>query len=117
MRTMALDIVRLHISLVSEFFVFTDMAVRSPGFSADATPANMPEASNSLTTAHFLVRALGELLESVNEVNALEISSEVSASLKAFVESARWRFEDVLTMAWLRGQSLVLFLFLLRAPA
>ena len=104
-RTMALDIVRLHISLVSEFFVFTDMAVRSPGFSADNTPANMPDASNSLTTAHFLVRALGELLESVNEVNALEISSEVSASLKAFVESARWRFEDVLTMAWLRGSS------------
>jgi exocyst complex component 2 len=101
---MALDVVKLYISLVSEFFVFSDMAVRSPSLSADMMPANMPEGSNSLTTAHYLIKLLGDIQECVNEVNGLEISAETSTSLKGLLESARWRFDDIFMHVWVRGK-------------
>ncbi|KAI0711370.1 exocyst complex component Sec5-domain-containing protein [Earliella scabrosa] len=99
-RTMALDIVKLYIALLSEFFMFSDMAVMSPG--RNATPPLFPKSSNSLTTAHHLMKVLGEIQDSVNDVSGMEISSEATSSLKALLESARWKFEDLLISAWLR---------------
>ena len=103
-RTMALDIVKLYMSLLSEFFMFSDMAVMmSPNASSSGTPALLPRDSNALTTLHHLTRILGEIQDSVNEINGMDISSEASASLKALLESARWKFEDILIQSWLRG--------------
>lgn len=36
----------------------------------------------------------------------MEISSETNQILKSLHESAKWRFTDVLTNAWLRGEGL-----------
>lgn len=41
----------------------------------------------------------------MNELNAMEISGDVSASLKGLLDSTKWRFEDVLITAWLRGNA------------
>ena len=100
-RTMALDIIKLYISLLSEFFMFSDMAVMSPGRST--APPMFPKASNSLTTAHHFMKILGEIQDSVNDVTGMEISGEATSSLKSLLESARWKFEDLLVNAWLRG--------------
>jgi exocyst complex component 2 len=109
---MALDIVKLYISLISDFFKLSDMAVMtSPSSNAPTLPL-LPADSHSLVTAHYLLRILGELQESVSEVNGMEISSEASSSLKNFLESAKWRFTDILVSAWLRGESILLFLCL-----
>lgn len=106
---MALDIVKLYISLISEFFLLSDKAVSSPtANNASATPPLLPKNSNALTTAHYLTRILGEVQETVNEIAALEISSEVSANTKGFLESTRWKFEDVLIHTWLRGNYLLI---------
>jgi exocyst complex component 2 len=102
---MALDIVKLYVSLVSEFFLLSDKAVTSPQLNSDATPPLFPGDSNSLTTAHYLAKILGEVQETVNEVNALAISSDVGSILNGFLESSRWKFEDVLVHSWLRGMS------------
>ncbi|KAI0030356.1 exocyst complex component Sec5-domain-containing protein [Vararia minispora EC-137] len=106
-RTMALEIVKLYISLLSEYFVFSDMAVRSPSLSADSMPSNLPENSNSLATGHYLIKILAEIQETVNEVNALDISAETSASLKNLLESAQWRFDDILMHTWIRDAKLL----------
>ena len=98
---MALDIVKLYIALLSEFFTFSDMAVMSPG--RNTAPPLFPESSNSLTTAHHLMKILGEIQDSVNDVTGIEISGEATSSLKALLESARWKFADLLVNAWLRG--------------
>ena len=102
-KTMAFDIVKLYISLLSEFFMFSEVAVKSPPSVPVPTPPLLPKDSNSLTTAHHLVKILGEIQECVNEINAMEISNDVGSSLKGMLESARWKFEDMLIHAWLRG--------------
>ncbi|KAI0360481.1 hypothetical protein OH77DRAFT_1445304 [Trametes cingulata] len=103
-RTMALDVIKLYISLLSEFFLFSDMAVMSPG--RDTTPPLFPKSSNSLTTAHHLMKILGEIQDSVNDVTGMEISSEATSSLKSLLESARWKFSDLLVNTWLRDANI-----------
>jgi exocyst complex component 2 len=101
-RTMAHEIIKLYVSLLSEFFVFSDMAVTTPQGEGSSAPF-LPEDSNSLTTAHYLMKILTEIQDNVNEINSMEISGEMSSSLKGLLESAKWGFEDVLTHAWVRG--------------
>ncbi|THH31004.1 hypothetical protein EUX98_g3179 [Antrodiella citrinella] len=106
-RTMALDVVKLYVSLLSEFFLFSDMAVMSPlGSASNTTPPLLPKDSNSLTTAFHLMKILGEIQESVNEISVMEISHDASSSLKSLLESARWKFEDILVTAWLRDTNI-----------
>ncbi|OSD08742.1 hypothetical protein PYCCODRAFT_1448893 [Trametes coccinea BRFM310] len=107
-RTMALDIIKLYISLLSEFFLFSDMAVMSPG--RNTTPPLFPKDSNSLTTAHHLMKILGEIQDSVNDVTGMEISSEATSILKNLLESARWKFTDLLVNAWLRDANIFYYL-------
>ncbi|KAF7349293.1 Exocyst complex component SEC5 [Mycena sanguinolenta] len=106
-KTMALDIIKLYISLVSQFFKLSDMAVTSPGGS---TPPELPTNSNSLCTAHYLMKILGEIQETVNELNVMEISNETASGLKSLLESAKWRFEDLLITSWLRDANLFYYL-------
>ncbi|CDO75740.1 hypothetical protein BN946_scf184921.g16 [Trametes cinnabarina] len=107
-RTMALDIIKLYISLLSEFFLISDMAVMSPG--RNTTPPLFPKDSNSLTTAHHLIKILGEIQDSVNDVTGMDISSEASSILKNLLESARWKFTDLLVNAWLRDANIFYYL-------
>jgi exocyst complex component 2 len=98
---MALDVIKLYVSLLSEFFVFSDMAVMTPP--TEGNLQLLPADSNSLTTAHYLMKILTEIQDNVNEVNSMEISGDMSSSLKGLLESAKWGFEDVLTHAWVKG--------------
>ena len=107
---MALDIVKLYIALVSEFFSLSDPAVRSSPKAkqlADpitGTSANfVPFGTTSLTASHYLAKIVGEIAECVNDVTAMEISSEANFGLNNLLVSARWKFEDVLCDLWLRG--------------
>ncbi|EIM87714.1 uncharacterized protein STEHIDRAFT_147005 [Stereum hirsutum FP-91666 SS1] len=104
--TMAFDIIKLYISILSEFFLLSDKAVASPAAGSAKPPPFFPLNSNVLTTAHYLMKVLGEIQESVNEINLMEINTgrgnDVNATLKELIESVRWKFEDVLITAWLR---------------
>ena len=99
---MALDIIKQYITLLSEFFTFSE-AMTSPSLGSSPTPPMLPKHSNTLTTMHHLTKILGEIQETVNEVNGMEISSEASSNLKGLLDSARWKFEDILVHAWIRG--------------
>ena len=100
---MALDIVKLYISFVAGFFTFSDIEITSPT-GLENRISFLPKASNSMTMAHFLIKVLGEVQETISEVSALEISSEVNANTKSFLESARRGFQETLIQAWKRGQ-------------
>lgn len=102
---MALDIVKLYISFIAGFFVLSDVEITSPASAENRVPI-LPKASNSITMAHFLTKVLGEVQETIGEVSTLEISSEVSANTKGFLESARRGFQETLIQAWKRGQVL-----------
>ena len=104
-RTMAADIIKVYITLISEFFKLSDVSLMANNDNRDnVTPPLLPIHSNSFTTVQFLMKILGEIQDCVNEANGMEISVEVTSGLKSLLESVRWRFEDILTRAWLRGK-------------
>ncbi|KIP09756.1 hypothetical protein PHLGIDRAFT_126060 [Phlebiopsis gigantea 11061_1 CR5-6] len=106
-RTMALEIVKQYISLLSEFFLFSDAAIiTSPSLGGSPTPPMLPRDSNTLTTLHHLTKILGEIQDCVNEINGMDISSEATSNLKGLLASARWKFDDVLVHDWLRDANL-----------
>lgn len=98
---MALDIVKLYISLISQFFSLSDVAVMSLPGSHSTPPKLLPENAHSLCTAHYLLKILTDVQETVTELNTMEISSD--GALRSLFESVKWRFEDILIHAWLRG--------------
>ncbi len=101
-KSMALDIIKLYISLVSRFFTLSDMAVMAS--SSTKPPPLLPKNSSSLSLAHYLMKILGDIQETVNDLNAMDISHEAALGLKNLLETARWRFEDILVGAWLSGR-------------
>ncbi|KAF8907521.1 exocyst complex component Sec5-domain-containing protein [Mucidula mucida] len=103
-KSMALDIIKLYISLVSRFFTLSDMAVMAS--SSTKPPPLLPKNSSSLSLAHYLMKILGDIQETVNDLNAMDISNEAALGLKNLLETARWRFEDILVGAWLRDAQL-----------
>ena len=109
---MALDIVKLYISLISQAFLLSDMVVMTSASSSSnyTPPPLLPKDSHSLSTAFHLQKIIVEVQDCVNDINALDISNEVTNGLKSLTESLKWRFEDVLMREWLRGM-LILFLF------
>lgn len=96
-RQMALDIIKLYINFLSEFFILSDILSNSP---TPNSPEYLPSHSNSLTTAHWLTKILSEVQDCVAEVGALELGE--GSLVKGLVESVRWRFDDVLVRSWLR---------------
>ncbi|KAF5367582.1 hypothetical protein D9758_003714 [Tetrapyrgos nigripes] len=111
-RIMALDIVKLYISLLSEFFRLSDIAIMSSpraSTTADNTPY-IPANSTSLSTAHYLMKISGEIQECVNELNSMDISNDVAASLKGLLDSVKWRFEEILIDAWQRDAKIFHYL-------
>lgn len=95
---MALDIIKLYINFLSEFFILSDVLSNSP---TPNSPEHLPSHSNSLTTAHWLTKILSEVQDCVTEIGALELGE--GGLVKGLVESMRWRFEDILVRSWLRG--------------
>ncbi|PFH47085.1 hypothetical protein AMATHDRAFT_68442 [Amanita thiersii Skay4041] len=102
-RTMALEVVKLFISLVSEFFNLSDVAVMaSPSANSSGPPPHIPTKSTALSTAYYLQKILTELQDCVNDVNALDVSNDVTSSLRSLMDSVKWRFNDILIHHWLR---------------
>lgn len=108
---MALEIAKLYITLMSEFFSLSDPAVKSKDREkkpadplAGTSAAFVPRGTTSLTAAHYMARMVGEIAECVSDVTGMEISSEANFGLNNLLISARWRFEDVLCDLWLRGE-------------
>jgi exocyst complex component 2 len=77
----------------------------SPGGSSSNQIPLLPANSNSLIAAQYLIKVLGEIQDCVYEVNVMEISNDAFVGLKDMMESLRWRFIDILTHTWLRGES------------
>ena len=99
---MALDIVKLYVSLLSEFFCLSDAVVMQRN-NSDSPPKLLPRHSNSLTTAHFLIKILIEIQDCASEVTGMDIVPEATSNLRNLVDSTRWKFGDILVRAWLRG--------------
>ena len=97
-----MDIIATYISLLSQFFSLSDIAVAS-NEAGMTEPKFIPPGTNSLSTSLYLSRILQEITECINDLSASDISNDAATSLKEFMDSARWKFEDVLGYTWIRG--------------
>lgn len=68
-------------------------------------PPFVPPVSNATTNAHYVLKVLNEVQDCANELGALELTGEATASLKELIASAKWRFEEVICSGWVRGES------------
>lgn len=117
---MTQDIVTLYVTLFSQFFTLSSStnspANLSTSFSAgDANsllplPPFVPPASNAMTISHWLQKTLTELSDCVSELGPLDLASEANQSFKELVASTRWRFEEAVCAAWVRGLSFSLYM-------
>jgi exocyst complex component 2 len=103
---MALDIVKLYISQISDFFKLSDVAIMTAPGASLVQPPHLPLNSHSICTAYYLNKILGDIHDTVNDLNSLDIAKD--SGLKGLLENARWRFVDFLVKAWLRGLSFTL---------
>ncbi|KAG8987405.1 hypothetical protein FRB90_003364, partial [Tulasnella sp. 427] len=114
-RTMALDIVKQYIAMMSEFFNLSDPAVKSSPKPttvpidplAGTTAVFVPPGTSSLASAYYLQKILSEIAEVVHDVSAVDISSEANFGLSNLLVSARWKFEEVLCGLWERDAHLL----------
>ncbi|KAF8634820.1 hypothetical protein AX17_004072 [Amanita inopinata Kibby_2008] len=117
-RSMAFDVVKLYVSLISELFNLSDVAVMASSNTANSDlPKCIPAKSTSLSTAHYLQKIVGELQDCINDVNALDVSNDVASSLRSLIDSVKWRFDDILIHAWLRDAAIFYYLETWRASA
>ncbi|KAK2461007.1 hypothetical protein APHAL10511_006948 [Amanita phalloides] len=115
-QTMALDIVKTYILLVSEFLNLSDITVMASATSNNF-PQHIPLNSTSLSAAYYLHKILGELQDCVNDINALDISNEIASSLRSLMESVKWRFDDIIINLWLRDALIFYYLESWKASA
>jgi exocyst complex component 2 len=102
---MALEIVQLYISLLSQFFALSDKAVATSSTDSTPLPSFVPQGSNSVVAASHLSKILGDISESVSDVSTAELSGDAALGLRNLLESARWKFEVALCQLWLQGNS------------
>ncbi|GAA5980926.1 hypothetical protein JCM10908_003921 [Rhodotorula pacifica] len=105
-RSMTHDIVTLYVALLSQYFSSpSPAALAQDANDPNATPP-MPEwvplSSNATTNSHWLVRILNEIADCGAELGALELSGEVTQTLKEIVSHVRGCFESAVCSGWIR---------------
>ncbi|CAE6406035.1 unnamed protein product [Rhizoctonia solani] len=107
-RTMALDIVRQYISLISEYFKLSDMAVStlSPTANGQVPSSFVPPSADSVSAAHWLQLILKEIVDCSREIGEMEIGGDAASMLKELIDGARWTFGDALCGLWLRDSKI-----------
>lgn len=108
-QAMSQDIVTLYVTLLSSFFTLSSSPSHSPNVSTDPNatpplPPFVPPNANAAANCHWLLKTLNELTECTSELASLELTKEANQSLKELVTSTRWRFEEALCSAWVRGE-------------
>jgi exocyst complex component 2 len=112
---MTIEIIKLYVSCISQFFTLSDVAIASSpnNPTANEPPEFLPQHSNSITTCHFASRVLAEIVETSSELEGIGgtlegeragSQMEVRTVLKGFVESCRWRFEEAICTTWSKGE-------------
>ena len=104
---MALEIIKLYVSSISQFFTLSDISVaESSKLTTDEIelPPFVPEGTSSLTACYHGESLVEEVSECVGELLAVEVAGEGGHGLRAMADSLRWRVEEVLAATWSSGE-------------
>lgn len=107
-RTMALEIIKLYISTLSQFFTLSDVAIAEAAIRKDGEdppiPAFVPSATTVIAACYFAEKLVEEVTECASELIAVDIGNEAGQGLRAMLDWLRWRFEEVIAATWARGR-------------
>lgn len=105
---MALEIVKLYTTTLSQFFTLSDVAIAESASRKEGEelpiPAFVPLGTTVLTACFFAERLADEVVECSAELMGVDVGSEAANSLRGMLESLRWRMEEVIGVTWSRGK-------------
>lgn len=112
---MTVEILKLYISLISQFFTLSDVAIASSpnNPTSQDCPEFVPAHSNSITTSHFTSRILTDIVDTCTELEGIGgvtsgekpgSQNDARNALKGLIESCRWRFEEAICSTWSQGE-------------
>lgn len=109
-RAMALEIIKLYISTLSQFFTLSDVAIAEAAIREDGEdppiPPFVPAGTTVIAACYFSERLLEDLAECAGELMVVDVGSEAGQGLRSTLDSLRWRFEEVIAATWARGKLL-----------
>ncbi|CAG8674429.1 4002_t:CDS:10, partial [Dentiscutata heterogama] len=97
-QNMAKGVIDLYASLLSEFFSLPPLS--GDHTSDRPTSSFIPVQSDSVTTCYFLTKILHGMRECVNDINSINMASDVSNALQILMEHTRWKFVEIICVAW-----------------
>ena len=109
-KSMALEVVKLYISLLSTFFTLSDISIsessRSKSQGEDMpVPSFVPPGTTVLSACHFGEKLVEDVNEGIGELMGVDIGSEAGNGLRNMLDSLKWRLQEVVTALWARGAS------------
>ena len=105
---MALEIIKLYTSTLSQFFTLSDVSVAESAIKKDGMdppiPPFVPAGTTVLAACYFSERLVEEVAECAGELMAVDVGNEAGQVLRSMLDSLRWRFEEVIAATWARGE-------------
>ena len=106
---MALEIIRLYTTTLSQIFTLSDVAIAEATIREDGEdppiPPFVPAGTTVMTACFFSEKLVEEVAECAGELMTVDVGGEAGQGLRSMLDSLRWRFEEVIAATWARGES------------
>jgi hypothetical protein len=100
---MALEVIKLYISLLSTFFTLSDPSI--PSKATEEVPSFVPPGTTVLAACHFAEKLVEDVNEGIGELMGVDIGQEAGNGLRNMLDSLKWRMQEVISALWARGTS------------
>ncbi|KGB75357.2 exocyst protein [Cryptococcus deuterogattii R265] len=109
-RIMALEILKLYSSLLSQFFRLSDPAVAESTSRKDGghqLPSFVPAGTTVITACYFAEKLVEYVSDCAGELAVHEVVNDSGNSMKGLIESMKWKMEEVIGAAWARDAKIL----------
>ncbi|WVW81078.1 hypothetical protein I302_103069 [Kwoniella bestiolae CBS 10118] len=110
-RSMAMEIIKSYINTISQFFTLSDISLSDSSKSSSeenfTMPSFVPDHTTSITSCYFAEKILEEINDCSLELLNVDVGNEARSGLKGLLDSARWRFVQVVGATWARDSKIL----------
>ncbi|KIR69024.1 exocyst protein [Cryptococcus bacillisporus CA1873] len=109
-RIMALEILKLYSSLLSQFFKLSDPSVAESTSRKDGShqlPSFVPAGSTVITACYFAEKLVEYVSDCAGELAVHEVVNDSGNSMKGLIESMKWKMEEVIGASWARDAKIL----------
>ncbi|CAJ0642462.1 13578_t:CDS:10 [Entrophospora sp. SA101] len=103
-QNMAKGVIDLYALLLFRFFSIDPTQTFSEDIATTAIPTTsplfVPSYSDSITTCYFLTRILHVISDCVNDINSINMASDVSGALITLMKQIRGKFTEIICNVW-----------------